>query len=297
MFLIVLALAILAGGLVVGYLGFVSPGKRLDMALAATLICTVGAGFLAGAVWSMRAKQTLIRSSSEAATIEVTENLYGVAVLWLLLMALSGFVLLLALKLMGPVWQHALFASVRFGAAPTLSPGALLLLSLMAACFYLGGWAIWYYVKRVWVLTSDVLHFGQVRLELDSWPLRIGAPLRGHLLIGKNGSLLTGVVLELGMIRHVWRRGMKSGELSHDQATTIAATLQGVPNPGLPGGAFEFSGVIPRNWPATNDPTDVDGPTLEFDRTYFTWEIRIREETGSRASLNRTFVFRVEAAH
>ena len=270
---LVLGLAVLiAGGAVMAWI----PSERGVGAVIALL----GTGLGVFAVKAMIRRRGPARQTAGAATVESNESLAMVATDWILALALPG--------LFVPVMWHSLQVNSHrwdmFDKA-----GALAFLGFCAL------WIAWTMLK-----TIEALRFRRVRLELDTWPLRIGESLSGHVVLVNGAERLSGIDVKLVLIGLWYERKPDKDQLWHQddrwQGATLAVRARHADN-----GAFGFSMLIPADLPETHwrRRSDWNSNTvrgLEPDRVYHSWELRIAASAGSRGHLERRFEVTVEKA-
>ena len=270
---LVLGLAVLmAGGAVMAWV----PSERGIGAVIALL----GTGLAVLAVKSMIRRHGPARQTVGAATVESKESLAMVATDWVLALVLPG--------LFVPVmWQSLQVSSHRWDMFDKV--GAL---AFLGACVL---WIAWTMLK-----TIEALRFRRVRLELDTWPLRIGEPLSGHVVLANGAERLSGIDVKLVLIGLWYERQPDKDQLWYQddrwQGATLAMRARHADT-----GAFGFSMLIPAHLPETHwrrrsdwNSNTVKG--LEPDRLYHSWELRISASAGSRAHLERRFEVTVEKA-
>lgn len=271
---LIIGLAVLAcGGAVMVWI----PSDRLGGAIIALL----GTGLAILAVKAMIRRRGFVRHTADAATIESKESLALVATDWVLALALPG--------LFVPVMWHSLqVRSHRWD-----------MFDKVGALAFLGACALW--IAWTMLKTIEALRFRRVRLELDTWPLRIGATASGHVVLANGADRLSGIDVKLVLLEHMWSRDADGRGSSYEvrdqwQGATLATRARHADTD-----AFGFSMAIPSRWPQTDWQLRAawnsgSAESVEFGRAYHSWELRVSASAGSRGQLERRFAVVVEQA-
>jgi hypothetical protein len=130
----------------------------------------------------------------------------------------------------------------------------------------------------------DRLAFGRVRLEFDTWPMCVGALVRGHVVVARGADRLVGVDVRLSLTQHP-AIAPKDGSGGRRQVIWSTIAIAVPDDPDVPA-AFAFSFRIPVDQHGTW--VDAGNDSGNF-REFYTWRLHLSASDGSRANLARSF--------